>query len=152
MIGNLEQAQGHWVKPQSGVQLLKRTPPEQESIPHRVDNQVAIRKQLLEDWDELEHSHVSKKRKDEQRRKILKRLIKTVPYHADRKKEYASSIHQLLGDQRVSNHRNQIHSSITISVPEWDRPDFAKIWRQGRDVRSFELHRRLLLLFETTDH
>lgn len=126
----------HLAISQSEISLFKRAPPERESHTREDEDFAFFRNRLLQEWDKLELSTKATKTKNNKRRNILRDLIKTVPYDSKNKEEYVKTIHGILGEQRLSDHRKQVNWNVAASVPKAERVNFASIWRQDRNVRK----------------
>lgn len=128
---------GHNVNNPSSGLLFKRTSPERDiHPPHEDHDLMMIRRRLLEQWDKVENSPLSIKKKEEKRKVILNQMISTVPYHPEHKRSYVKVIYRILGKERVEKCRKQINRNIRESVPESDRPAFTSMWGVERNVRE----------------
>lgn len=115
-------------------------PSEDFNLPE--ENLDLYRTSLLDDWDELEHAQLSKVKKSDRAKQLLKDIFATVPYDSENQMAYVKAIHDIFGQARMAQYGPLINRSITLSIPEsnrHEREEMGKVFDRIRKVRVFAI-------------
>lgn len=120
----------------TGGFLSKRAPPPEPITEYRYGSVRDLQDALLEKFDSVEHDNILPKTKERKRKVALEELLQTVPYDSSNQRGYIDSVHNLLGEARVDQHRIQISKTMSTSVPTEDRERIQKLFHQLRNVST----------------